>query len=125
MDSEKQVQMMVDDVARARAPAETVRLLRHIRGLLWAIVVMLLLMWSGHVLSAPRSHAAKAAFQRANPCPTTGATRGGCPGHVVDHMVPLCAGGADAPVNMQWQPVDEAKIKDREEAKLCRSLRRA
>jgi hypothetical protein len=125
MNAEKQVELLVDDLARARAPAETVRILRHIRGLLWAILIVLLLLWSGHVLAAPRSHAAKAAFQRETPCPATGATRGGCPGHVIDHVVPLCAGGPDAPTNMQWQTVDDAKVKDREEAKLCRSLRRA
>ena len=36
-------------------------------------------------------------------------------GYVVDHIVPLECGGADAPSNMQWQTVAEAKIKDRTE----------
>jgi hypothetical protein len=36
-------------------------------------------------------------------------------GYVVDHIVPLECGGADAPSNMQWQTVQEAKIKDRTE----------
>lgn len=67
-----------------------------------------------------RSAAAKAAFKRANSCPSTGATRGGCPGYVIDHVVPLCAGGMDAPGNMQWQTRDEAKRKDREERRMCR-----
>jgi len=40
-------------------------------------------------------------------------------GYVVDHIVPLCAGGADAPSNMQWQTVEEAKVKDRQERALC------
>ena len=35
--------------------------------------------------------------------------------YVVDHVVPLECGGADAPSNMQWQTVAEAKIKDRTE----------
>jgi hypothetical protein len=39
---------------------------------------------------------------------------------VRDHIVPLCAGGADAPSNMQWQTTAEAKAKDREEVKACR-----
>ena len=43
-------------------------------------------------------------------------------GHVVDHIVPLKRGGTDAPSNMQWQTVAEAKIKDRAEMRLCRSL---
>ena len=36
-------------------------------------------------------------------------------GYVVDHIVPLECGGADVPSNMQWQTVQEAKIKDRTE----------
>ena len=36
-------------------------------------------------------------------------------GYVVDHVDPLECGGADAPSNMQWQTVAEAKIKDRTE----------
>ena len=43
----------------------------------------------------------------------------GRPGYVVDHIVPLCAGGADAPSNMQWQTVDAAKVKDRQERAMC------
>jgi hypothetical protein len=36
-------------------------------------------------------------------------------GYVVDHIVPLECSGADSPSNMQWQTVQEAKIKDRTE----------
>jgi hypothetical protein len=36
-------------------------------------------------------------------------------GYVVDHIIPLEYGGADDPSNMQWQTVQEAKIKDRSE----------
>jgi len=36
-------------------------------------------------------------------------------GYVIDHIVPLECGGADVPSNMQWQTVQEAKIKDRTE----------
>jgi hypothetical protein len=36
-------------------------------------------------------------------------------GYVVDHIVPLECGGADIASNMQWQTVEEAKIKDRSE----------
>lgn len=71
-----------------------------------------------------RSPAARTEFVKANPCPSTGRTRGACPGHVVDHIEPLCAGGADAPHNMQWQTVEDAKAKDRQELKQCRELRR-
>lgn len=68
----------------------------------------------------PRSHSAKATFQRLYHCPSTGKPRGSCPGYVIDHVIPLCAGGADDPLNMQWQTIAEAKIKDREERRECR-----
>lgn len=74
--------------------------------------------------SVERSAKQVRAFRSANPCPATGAPRGACPGWVVDHVVPLCAGGADAPHNMQWQSVAEAKAKDREEHATCRKLRK-
>lgn len=76
------------------------------------------------VHAAPRSHAAKLTFQRNHPCPSTGKPRGACPGYVIDHIKPLCAGGADAPGNMQWQTVAAAKIKDREEVRECRALKK-
>lgn len=55
------------------------------------------------------------------PCPATGQGRGSCPGYVIDHVVPLCAGGPDHPGNMLWQTVAEAKVKDRAEAAQCRT----
>lgn len=70
-----------------------------------------------------RSAAQVAAFKRHNPCPSTGQRRGGCPGYVVDHVYPLCAGGIDHPSNMQWQSTSESRAKDREERRLCRSLK--
>ena len=36
----------------------------------------------------------------------------GRPGYVVDHVIPLKRGGADAPWNMQWQTIAEGKAKD-------------
>ena len=65
----------------------------------------------------------RSGFVKAHPCPLTGKPRGACPGYVVDHIKPLCAGGADRPSNMQWQTVKEAKIKDRDEHRLCSSKR--
>lgn len=44
----------------------------------------------------------------------------GRPGYVVDHVIPLCAGGPDTIENLQWQTVAEAKEKDKLERKLCR-----
>lgn len=62
-----------------------------------------------------RSAAAKNGFQREHPCPSTGSNTGRCPGYVIDHVNPLECGGADAPLNMQWQTVAAAKAKDRTE----------
>jgi len=50
-----------------------------------------------------RSTQAKDAFKRQHPCPSTGRSSGGCPGYVIDHVIPLKRGGTDEPVNMQWQ----------------------
>ena len=62
-----------------------------------------------------RSQAAKNAFKREHPCPATQQPKGPCPGYIIDHVIALKRGGADSPANMQWQPVDEAKAKDRVE----------
>lgn len=82
-----------------------------------------LILATGIVAACPRSRAERSEFQRLHPCPANGLQRGPCPGYVVDHIVPLCAGGPDLPQNMQWQRVDEAKIKDREEKRACHAER--
>lgn len=66
-----------------------------------------------------RSEAQKNAFKRENPCPSNGNNHGRCPGYVIDHIVPLACGGADDPSNMQWQTIQDAKIKDRFELSMC------
>ena len=71
----------------------------------------------------PRSSSAKAEFKRQHPCPSTGKPRGACPGYIIDHVIPLCAGGQDRPDNMQWQTVADAKAKDKIERRQCRVLR--
>jgi len=60
-----------------------------------------------------RSEVARQDFEHHHPCPSTGKTSGACPGYVVDHIVPLKRGGADAPGNLQWQTIDAANAKDR------------
>jgi len=70
--------------------------------------------------AGPRSAAAKAEFQRANPCPATGASRGACPGWQIDHVEPLKCGGPDTPANMQWLTINEHKAKTAREARRCR-----
>lgn len=66
-----------------------------------------------------RSRSARADFQRANPCPSTGERRGACPGYVVDHVKALACGGLDRPENMAWQTIADAKEKDKWERKEC------
>ena len=66
-----------------------------------------------------RSSSAKRAFRAQHPCPGTGQTIGACPGYVIDHISPLCAGGADLPSNMQWQTSEAGKAKDKLERREC------
>jgi len=79
----------------------------------------LVMLASAPALAAGRSKAVRAEFQRQHPCPATGKTSGACPGYVVDHRTPLCAGGADSAGNMQWQSVADGKAKDRAERAQC------
>jgi hypothetical protein len=76
-----------------------------------------------------RSRAAIGAFRADHPCPITGQVTGPCRSGaermVVDHIVPLCLGGADAPSNMRWQEYRQSRDKDRAELALCRWVRRA
>ena len=57
------------------------------------------------------SSAAKHAFEKWHPCPSTGRTGGQCPGYVVDHVLPLECGGANAPGNMQWQTIADGSMR--------------
>lgn len=87
-------------------------------------LLLVLALLAPSAYASERSAKQVLAFKRANPCPSTGQRRGSCPGYVVDHVWPRCAGGPDQPDNMQWQTVEEAKKKDAEERRLCRSLKR-
>jgi len=91
----------------------------------WLLVAASLAAAAGIALAdAPRrSSAERAAFQRHNPCPSTGQRRGSCPGYIIDHVEPLCAGGPDHRSNMQWQTVAAARAKDRWERQVCRKSR--
>jgi hypothetical protein len=59
--------------------------------------------------SPKRSAAAKRAFRKQHPCPSTGKIAGNCPGYEIDHVTPLCCGGTDAPENMRWLTTAEHK----------------
>lgn len=58
----------------------------------------------GHI---KRSPAARHSFMKMTGFPH------GRPGYVIDHIIPLKKGGADAPSNMQWQTIKDARAKDR------------
>ena len=72
----------------------------------------------------PRDRAQVRAFRAEHQCPATGRTRGACPGYHVDHITPLCAGGADRPENMQWITKEDHRFKTLVDVKECRKSRR-
>lgn len=89
-----------------------------------AALIALVLAIALPAAAGQRSSAERAAFKREQPCPATGQRRGSCPGHVIDHVRPLCAGGPDHRSNMQWQTREASLRKDREERRECRALRK-
>src|SRR5918996_535463 len=71
-----------------------------------------------------RPSTAEIHFRLDNPCPVTGEIHGPCKGYVIDRIIPIVCGGAEAPENMQWQTLAEAKEKDRWERIGCRKGRK-
>lgn len=80
-------------------------------GVLWA---------TGADAAAHRDRGEVRRFKQANACPYSKAE--GC---IVDHIVPLCAGGADKAANMQWQTKADSYRKDAQERKQCRANARS
>jgi len=70
-----------------------------------------------------RPAAALRTFKQANPCPATGAVRGQCPGYVVRHVEPVCAGGAATAGNLQWLSLAQAKAQGRWDRQYCQFQR--
>ena len=96
------------------------------RSLLVLLVALLPLCVHAGAAACPpvaRSAAIVRQFRATHPCPGTGQVQPRCPGYVVDHIVPLCAMGTagDVMANLQWQPVADAKAKDRQERAYCRA----
>ena len=89
------------------------------RALGMTLAALLTIATTGAEAKPHRSRAEVNTFKREHPCPSTGQGRGRCPGYIVDHVKPLCAGGPDRPSNMQWQTVADAKAKDRLERQQC------
>ena len=73
---------------------------------------------------AARMSTTEAQFRAAHPCPATGLIPGPCKGYVIDRIIPLLCGGADAPANMQWLTLAEAKAKARWDRIGCRGGRK-
>lgn len=95
----------------------------HFHRALPAIALVALALGLPDAAAVPRSAAARAEFQRANPCPATAQRRGPCPGYQIDHVTPLKCGGPDSATNMQWLSIEEHKAKTAREARLCRRPR--
>jgi hypothetical protein len=88
-----------------------------------ALCILLSLTFTAEARTS-RSAAEVLAFKRANPCPDTGSTSGPCKGWQIDHVFPLCAGGADKLENLQWLTIQDHKRKTRDDLRVCRYLRR-
>jgi len=63
-------------------------------------------------------------FVQVQACPSTWQHRLPCPGFHIDHITPLCAGGADAVDNLQWLTREAHKEKTRGDVGHCAALRR-
>jgi hypothetical protein len=44
------------------------------------------------------------------------------PGYELNHIIPLCLGGPDARINIQYQPHPEARLKDVRERHVCEAV---
>lgn len=86
------------------------------------VIAMIFLSGVTEAIAAPthhRSQRARLEFAKKMTCPSTGKKALPCPGYVIDHRVPLCAGGLDDPLNMQWQEKALSYQKDHEERRWC------
>lgn len=84
------------------------------------LAVLLAIAIPAHAADAKRNPAVRAEFQRQQPCPSTGATRGKCPGYQADHWTPRCIGGPDTVANLRWMTIEAHKAKTKSDVRLCR-----
>lgn len=70
-----------------------------------------------------RSRSERLEFTRLHPCPVARSPHSLCPGYQVDHVIPLCRGGADRVWNMQWLTVAEHLRKTRVDVAACARVR--
>ena len=90
-----------------------------------AFVYWVLQAFGGSALGLDRSAGEVYRFRKGDLCPVTRHIKGTCPGYQVDHIEPLCAGGADHRANMQWLTVAEHRAKTRADVRRCRLLRQS
>lgn len=85
-------------------------------------LLMVLLAVSGPVEArSVRDPEVRRVFMKLHPCPSTGKTRGKCPGFQADHRWPICFhNGPDAPWNMQWLSVKDHREKTKLDVKVCK-----
>jgi 5-methylcytosine-specific restriction endonuclease McrA len=83
----------------------------------WGLACALLCLLSWPADSRDRNVPAE--FRKIYACPATGLKTGRCDGYQIDHIVPLCRGGADAVWNLQWLSIAQHKLKTRGD---CRTL---
>lgn len=85
------------------------------------ICLLLITLFQTSTLEENRSRAVVRAFQAGDhPIPHPN----GWLGHVVDHIIPLCAGGHDEVSNMQWQTASASYRKDGFERSLCTAMQK-
>lgn len=82
--------------------------------------IFLSLTLAASAIALPRDAQQKAAFRKANPCPSSGSTSGPCSGYQVDHKKALMNGGKDRPSNMQWPAEPSHKAKTKQDFAACR-----
>lgn len=90
----------------------------------WAAIplIAITLVGAGHAEARQlRSTIERHAFVKAIPCPATGRARLPCLGYQIDHVVPLCMGGADHRSNMQWLSIADHKAKTKNDVRTCRT----
>ena len=92
------------------------------------LIVLLAAFFSASLSAADcppaRSQTEKIHFAKQHPCPVTNNPVTSCKGYVIDHVVPLCAGGKDVAANMMWQEYVESLEKDSVERAYCQCVRR-
>lgn len=94
------------------------------RALAAALALLALTVAADADAAVKRSAKVRADFVRMAACPATRLHRLPCKGWIIDHVVPLCAGGPDTTANMQWQTIPDARAKDRIEKRQCAAMRR-